>query len=220
LSETELVEVWKACLDDDHGRIVRLLLLTGQRRAEIGDLGWSEVALDKRQIELPEHRTKNGRAHIVPLSDEALALLPVQSDIDTRDLVFGIGAGGFSGFSKGKAELDERIAAARKKAGVRKPMPGWVLHDLRRSFVTHVSERGFAQPHVVETIVNHISGAKAGVAGIYNRASYLVEKRQSLDLWSAHIAALVKAPPLIPTQQARREKPQHPAAYAPSGTLA
>jgi len=70
LTEPELVEVWNACQDDDHGRVVRLLMLTGQRRAEMGDLGWPEISLEKRQIELPECRTKNGRAHVVPLSDD------------------------------------------------------------------------------------------------------------------------------------------------------
>jgi len=73
-----------------------------------------------------------------------------------------------------------------------KPIPAWTLHDLRRSFVTHLSERGFAQPHVVEAIVNHISGAKAGVAGVYNRASYLAEKRQALELWGVRVTALVE----------------------------
>jgi integrase len=191
LTEFELVEVWNACLDDDHGRIVRLLILTGQRRAEMGDLCWPEVKLEKRQIELPERRTKNGRAHVVPLSDEALAILEGIAATDGRDLVFGMGAGGFSGWSKAKKELDERIAKARRQGDVKMAMPGWTLHDLRRSFVTHVSEHAFAPPHVVEAIVNHISGAKAGVAGVYNRASYLAEKRQALELWGAHITAMI-----------------------------
>ena len=191
LTESELVEVWNACLDDDHGRIVRLLILTGQRRAEMGDLGWSEIRLEKRQIELPERRTKNGRAHVVPLSHEALTILEGIAATDGRDLVFGLGAGGFSGWSKAKSELNERIAKARRQGGVKKAMPGWTIHDLRRSFVTHVSEHGFAPPHVVEAIVNHISGAKAGVAGVYNRAAYLTEKRQALELWSTHVVALV-----------------------------
>lgn len=194
LTEAELVEVWKACFDDDHGRIVKLLILTGQRRTEIGDLAWPEVDLEKRQIDLPERRTKNGRPHIVPLSTAALGIVKSLSRSLDRELVFGRGAGGFSGWSKSKAELDARIAKARAKAAhksMAKPMPGWTLHDLRRSFVTHISERGFAQPHVVEAIVNHISGAKAGVAGVYNRASYLVEKRQALELWGAHVTALV-----------------------------
>lgn len=192
LTEPELLEVWNACQDDNHGRIVRLLILTGQRRAEIGNLGWPEISLEKRQVELPERRTKNGRSHVVPLSNEALAILEGIAAKDGRDLVFGLGAGGFSGWSKAKSELNERIAEARKRAGIKKVMPAWTIHDLRRSFVTHVSERGFAPPHVVEAIVNHISGAKAGVAGVYNRAAYLVEKRQALELWGAHVAALIE----------------------------
>jgi integrase len=127
----------------------------------------------------------------VPLADEALALLPEKNEV--RDLIFGLGAGGFGGWSKAKAELVERIAKARPKAGGKEAMPAWTLHDLRRSFVTHISERGIAQPHIVEAIVNHISGAKAGVAGVYNRASYLSEKRQALELWGAHVAGRASA---------------------------
>jgi integrase len=189
LSEPELVEVWNACRDDDYGRIVRLLLLTGQRRREFGDLAWSEVQLDKRQIELPAERTKNNKPHLVPLSDQALALLPECRE--GRELVFGLGRGGFAGWGAAKRELDGRIAAARIVAGV-KPMAPWVLHDLRRSFVTHISEVGIAQPHVVEAIVNHVSGHKAGVAGVYNKATYLTEKRRALELWGAHVAALIE----------------------------
>ena len=150
LSEAELVEIWQASGEGEYGHIVRLLVLTGQRRLEIGDLVWPEIDPDKRQIELPAERTKNHRPHIVPLSDQALALLP--SRTKGRDLVFGRGDGGFSGWSKAKGELDARIAAARSAARVDKPMPAWRLHDLRRSFVTHLNELGFAQPHVIEAI--------------------------------------------------------------------
>jgi integrase len=181
------VEVWRGCDDaGEFGSIVRLLILTGQRRSEIGDLAWPEVDLAKRQIDLPEHRTKNKRAHIVPLSDEAIEILEALP-WGERTLIFGRGAGGFGAFGQCKEKLDERIAKARKG----KPMQPWVLHDARRSFVTHVSERGFAQPHVVEAIVNHVSGHKAGVAGVYNKAAYLNEKRQALELWAAHVLALV-----------------------------
>ena len=72
------------------------------------------------------------------------------------------------------------------------PLPAWTVHDLRRSFVTHISERGFAQPHVTESIVNHISGAKAGVAGVYNRASYAAEKRQAVEMWGEYVESLVE----------------------------
>ena len=164
----------------------------------------------------------------MPLSDEALAILDGVARGEGRNLVFGRGAGGFSGWSKSKAELDARIAKARAHATHKakgKPMPGWTLHDLRRSFVTHVSERGFAQPHIIEAIVNHISGAKAGVAGVYNRASYLVEKRQALELWGSHVSALVSgaATNIVPLRRAQRagaDGPAQLADHAPRGTSA
>jgi integrase len=181
LSELELVAVWKACLDDDHGRIVRLLILTGQRKSEIGHLSWCEIDLEKRQIELPPERTKNGRAHVVPLSNEALAVLSNAERLKGRSLVFGKSGGGFMGWSRAKRNLDNRL----------QKMLGWTVHDIRRSVVTHLHELGFAHPHVVEAIVNHVSGHQAGVAGIYNKAAYLAERRRALELWGHHIAALV-----------------------------
>jgi integrase len=192
LSEPELAEVWHECLDNDYGKLIRLLILTGQRRRELGDLIWSEVNELERQIELPEARVKNKRAHIVPLSDQAWEILHRVERIDQRDLVFGSGRGGFTGWSKSKDELDARIAAARRRKGVKNSMPSWVLHDLRRSMVTHMNERGFAQPHVIEAICNHVSGHKSGVAGIYNRAVYLQEKREALALWGRHVMTLVE----------------------------
>jgi integrase len=182
LSEPELVAVWKACLDDDHGWIIRLLILTGQRKSEIGDLGWCEIDLEKRQIELPPERTKNGRAHIVPLSNEALAVLSNAERLKGRSLVFGKGGGGFVCWSRAKRNLDNRLPTK---------MLGWTVHDIRRSVVTHLHELGFAHPHVVEAIVNHVSGHQAGVAGVYNKAAYLSERRRALDLWGQHIATLV-----------------------------
>lgn len=191
LTEDKLVQIWRACGDHDYGYIVKLLIMTGQRRAEIGDLAWSEVDMVRRQIDLPERRTKNGRPHIVPLSDQALAILSNITRRQGRDFVFGVRAAGLQGWSESKASVDALIAARCANGG--RPMPPWMLHDLRRSFVTHVSELGFASPHVVEAIVNHVSGTKAGVAGVYNRASYLVAKRQALERWSAHLSALLAA---------------------------
>jgi integrase len=203
LTEAELVEVWRVSGDDDYGRIVRLLILTGQRKSEIADLARSEIDFERGLIELPPERTKNRRPHLVPLSNEVLSLLPNGSD--GRDLVFGRGAGGFSGWSKAKAELDERIAAARNNAGITKAMQPWRVHDLRRSFVTHMNERGIAPPHIVEAIVNHVSGHLAGVAGIYNKALYLAERRQALQHWGEHVIALVMGKNLnvVPIKGAR-----------------
>ncbi len=190
LTEAELCEVWRACLDDDYGRIVKLLILTGQRKTEIGDLAWTEINRAQRQIELPGARTKNKRLHIVPLSDEAIGQLPPPQE--GREHVFGRAAdAGFSGWSKAKRELDGRIAAVRKVVGLKKPMPPWTIHDLRRTFVTHVLEKGLAHPHVVEACVNHVSGHRAGVAGIYNRAEYAQERRLVLRAWSKQVNEIV-----------------------------
>jgi integrase len=196
LSEAELVEIWHACGNDDFGKIVKLLILTGQRRSEIGGLRWSEIPDRLRQIELPGQRVKNHRAHIVPLSDEALALLPERSE--GREVLFGRSADGFLGWHAPKQALDARIAKARGRKA--KPMEHWTLHDLRRTFVTHIAENGFAQPYVIEAIVNHVSGAKSSVAGVYNWATYLAEKRKALELWGAHIARLVSRPTAKPAK--------------------
>ncbi len=191
LAISELVEIWRACRDDDYGRIVRLLILLGQRKSEIGSLERSEIDRDKQQIDLPAERTKNHRPHIVPLPAQALAILDAVPPREKRTHIFGIGEGGFSGWSKAKGELDARIATARVGARVNESMSPWVLHDLRRSAVTHWHEMGFSQPHVVEAIVNHVSGHKAGVAGIYNKALYLPERREALQKWGDFFAAQI-----------------------------
>jgi integrase len=116
LTEEELVAVWNACGADDHGAIVKLLILTGQRRSEIGDLRWTEIDIAKRQFELPGHRTKNGRPHLVPLSDEARALIEALPHRHDRDLVFGVGIGGFGGWSKAKADLARRFRGQGQEA--------------------------------------------------------------------------------------------------------
>jgi len=164
VTDEELAAIWRACRDDDYGRIVRLLILTGQRRDEVGDMKWTELDLDRRIWAIPRERTKNGLTHEVPLSDVALEILQSIPRRDGRDFVFGEGRGGFSGWSKSKTRLDARIA---KAGAVMRP---WRLHDLRRTVATHIAEMG-TLPHVVEAILNHVSGHKAGVAGIYNRAT-------------------------------------------------
>ena len=189
LSDAELVAIWRACRDDDYGMIIKLLALTGQRRDEVGAMTKSEVDLAARRWTIPAARTKNGRAHETPLSDPVLAILNTAIEREGRDLIFGEGAGSFSGWSRAKLALDRRIAEI---AGA--PLAPWRLHDLRRTAATRMADLG-VQPHVIEAALNHVSGAKAGVAGIYNRALYSAEKRQALDLWAAHVEAIVAGKP-------------------------
>jgi integrase len=106
-------------------------------------------------------------------------------------MVFGRIGTGFSGWSKAKTELDDAISAARRKRHITEAIPPWRVHDLRRTFVTLVSEKGFAPPHIVEVIVNHVSGTKGGVAGVYNKALYVEERTQALAAWGRYVAGLV-----------------------------
>ena len=178
LKSTEITAVLKALPEGDFGRIVRLLLLTAQRRDEVAAMMWDEVDLAAGLWSMPGERTKNGLAHDIPLSRPALTFLTEAPRIEGRALVFGSGAGGFQGFTRAKAALD-------KASGV----TGWRLHDLRRTAATGMGELGVL-PHVVEAVLNHVSGTKAGVAGVYNYALYNPEKRAALDLWARHLATL------------------------------
>jgi integrase len=192
LSDDELCAVWNALGDDPYGSIIKLLILTGQRREEIGALRWSEVDFDRDVIVFPGARTKNHRSHEVPLSSAVRSVLraqPLRSNADgtTRDLIFGEGHGGWQAWSQSKDRLDLRIRDAWRDK--RNPMPPWRLHDLRRTAVTRMADLG-VQPNVIEAIINHVSGHKAGVAGVYNRATYDMEKRRALDLWADRVAAM------------------------------
>ena len=184
LTQAELAELWAALPQGDFGEIVRLLALTGQRREEIGGLRWSEVDLDRGLIVLPPDRTKNLRQHEVPLSRQAKAILERQPKRKGRDFVFGIGEAGFSGWSKRKERLDEALLAKRKAADRRaKPLPSWHLHDLRRTAATQTAELG-VQPWIIEAVLNHVSGHKAGVAGVYNRSKHTEAMREALQRYA------------------------------------
>jgi integrase len=199
LSEGELAEVWAALEDDQFEDIARLLILTGQRREEIGGLRWSEVDFDRDLIALPPARTKNKRLHELPLSPQAKTILERQpnrkhSDNTPRDLIFGYGEGGFSGWSDCKTRLDEHLLAVRKRTDKRaKPLPEWHLHDLRRTVATVMADKLGVLPHIVEAILNHVSGHRAGVAGVYNRAKYEAEMREALQRWAEHVAAITNS---------------------------
>jgi len=180
LSDAELRTIWNALPEQgDYRDLIRLLILTGQRLREIGDLSWREVDLDKAIITLPPSRTKNHREHVVPLSVPALEILKGRAR-NERELVFGqTGDHGFSGFSRAKGLLDQR-------AKLKVP---WVVHDIRRSVATGLAR--LVQPHIVECVLGHVGGVKAGIASTYNLHAYEDEKRHALDLWGKHISGLV-----------------------------
>jgi len=186
----ELATIWAATSGGgDHERIVRLLLLTGARREEVGAMAWSELTVNDdgtASWALPSSRTKNGKPLDMVLPPLAVQQLPERRE--GRAYVFGTGKGGYSGWSVAKKAIDTRIGRMGH------PLDEWRLHDLRRSFVTHLNESGI-EPHVIEALVNHISGtAKAGVADVYNRAAYAVPKKNALALWALTIEKIVEEP--------------------------
>jgi integrase len=177
LSGEEIRVLWRGLGAEPFDDIVRLLLLLGQRRDEITELSWGEVDLARKMIVLPVSRTKNGREHTLPLSDQALAILDRQPRRNSSGFVFG--GRGFQNCSRAKAALDKRIALAP-----------WRLHDLRRTCATQMAELGVL-PHIVEAVLNHVSGHKSGVAGTYNRAKYEPEMRLALQRWADHLDQIV-----------------------------
>lgn len=185
LSADEIRAIWQATNDGgDFAKIVRLLLLTGQRRQEIADLAWSEIDLEKRLIRLPGRRVKNKRPHIIPLSEPALAILQQTDKRTNSDHVFGEGAGPFSGFSRSKRNLDIRISEQTGAAPAE-----WRLHDLRRHADTMMRELG-VNPWVVEAILNHLP---QGVSRHYNFAQFEEERRAALMRLADYVLALVGA---------------------------
>jgi integrase len=182
LTDAELKAIWQATDNDrDYSAIIRLLMLSGCRRDEIGGLRWAEFAGDR--IELPAERTKNARPHAVPLSALARAILEGRPRGD-REYVFGR-AKGFSGWSVSKDALDAELGGK---------VAAWTHHDLRRTAATRMADMGI-QPHIIEAVLNHVSGHKAGVAGVYNRATYAPQMQHALDAWAGRLLEIVEGRP-------------------------
>jgi integrase len=184
LDDQELAAVWRACADDEFGKIVRLLILTGCRRQEIGGMRQSELDLDAVTWTLPKERAKNKRAHTLPLHGLALSIVKSIPMRIGRDHLFGdYSPEGFTAWYKPKLVLDRDSHVT-----------DWDLHDIRRTVATGMANLGVL-PHVVEAALNHVSGAKAGVAGIYNRSSYEREVRAALAAWEDQVRALITGEP-------------------------
>lgn len=221
LSPDELIACWRASyqLDDPRGALVRLLMITLQRRSEVADLPWGELKQTDSIWQLPGERAKNGEDHLVPLSDLA------REELDAlgwkrRGLVLPCSTGKtpVSNFSDTKAALDEAMKPVLQELGDKHAdeageprhevelMP-WRLHDLRRTGTTNLQALGFPI-EVSERVINHHQGGEtAGIRGVYNLYEYLPEKTRALQAWADHLRALVSeiepAPNVIPIMAAR-----------------
>jgi integrase len=172
LDDKELGALWLAASSGgDYHQIIRLVLLTGCRREEIAALKWSEIDLEKRTITIAKERTKNKKTHLVPLVDDALAIL--QERQRDGEHVFGRGKHGFKGFYLCQCALDQKLQFSE----------GWTTHDLRRTVSTGLG-RLSVQPHIVDAVINHLP---AKLHRTYNVYTYDAEKRTALETWQNHI---------------------------------
>nr|WP_281384777.1 site-specific integrase [Novosphingobium piscinae] len=204
LTDDELAAVWSAAVDlrDPYGAFYRLLILTGQRREEVSGMTWAELDRATSTWTIPGPRAKNGKAHIVPLAPAVVAefdrlALAVQvaakeKEPDARrwpksgPVLQTYKRVAIRSYSKAKAELDAAITKARGEAG---PLSPWRVHDLRRTLATGLQRLG-VRFEVTEATLNHVSGSRAGIAGVYQRHDWREEKRDALRSWAATVAAI------------------------------
>ena len=174
LVDDEIRAVLQACGEEPYpyGPFTRLLLATGQRRGEVSQMRWSQIDLDNRVWVVPAELSKNGKPHVVPLSDFAMRALMAIPRFPDCDWVFTTTRRvSINGFSKALRHIQTRSKTA-----------DWRFHDLRRTAASGMARLGVA-PHVIEKVLNHISGTISGVAAVYNRYGYDAERRDALEKW-------------------------------------
>jgi integrase len=212
LSDDEIAEIWLAAAEagEPYGSIIRMLLLTGQRRGEVAGMAWAKISADLTTWTMPGERTKNGMPHVVPLSGSARDLLRTMLPKEATEAARAVAerrAGGalvfpgllgtpFAGWSKAKASLDQSIVDTRAKAAAEvgttaSALVPWSVHDLRRTVATGLQRLGI-RLEVTEAVLNHISGTRAGIAGVYQRHDWASEKRAALEAWAAQVQAAIE----------------------------
>lgn len=189
LTDDEIKLLWKAADDTGYpfGPFTKLLLLTAARRDEVAGMTEDEIDLDAKTWTIPKERAKNKKAHVVPLSDTAVAVIEALPKIVGQDgLLFTMtGVTPISGFSKARNALHAKMLELADGEEI----PHWVFHDLRRTAASGMAKLKVA-PHVIEAVLNHQSGTIRGIAKVYNRNTYEPEKRVALDAWARYIEHL------------------------------
>jgi integrase len=201
LSDEELRLVWRGsdAIGTPFSSLVKLLILTLQRRDEVGEMRRAELRLPEQLWTIPKQRTKNGLEHEVPLSAAAISIFEGLPQIGRSGLLFTTtGETPVAGFSRVKRRLDSEILKLQKVDAIKRgedpdavePIAPWTLHDLRRTGASGMAPLGIAL-HVVEKILNHSSGTFRGIAGIYQRYDFYNEKRIALAAWASHVESVV-----------------------------
>ena len=201
LSDDELRAYWRATrrLGYPYGPLFRMLALTGQRKSEVAEARWSEFDLSRKLWTIPAERMKADAAHVVPLTDDVLAILKSLPRFKRGDHVFSstFGVKPVNGFSKAKERLDRRmlrswraLARARGEDRRKAEIEPFVIHDLRRSMRTGLS--ALPVPDLVRELV--IAHTKPGLHKVYDQHAYADEKRRALELWGARLHSIVEPP--------------------------
>jgi integrase len=196
LSDVELRAAWIGAkrLGYPYGPLFQLLMLTGQRKSEVAEMRWSEIGdLAKKLWSLPPERVKANAAHLVPLSDDAVAVLTSLPRFD-GDYVFSIqsGARPVAAFSEYKRRYDAEILKALKEHDPKAKLAHFVIHDLRRTVRTHLSAIPNISDLVRELVIGH---TKPELHKVYDQYAYLDEKRFALDAWAGRLRSIVEPPP-------------------------
>ncbi len=188
LDDGELAQVWRAAeqVGGAAGRLAQLLIATGARRTEVGELTWSELDLDRAIWTLPASRSKNGREIAIPLNALALDILRATPRFEGCDaVVTANGSTPINGYSVAKAAIDRKLTEG---------FAGWRFHDLRRSFATGLAALGI-EPHLIERLLNHSEGGQSKIARTYNQHRYGDAMRRASEVWATHIKQLLDGTP-------------------------
>ena len=189
LTDEEIGDLWNCAgkLGEPWSGIFRTLLLTGQRRGEVAGMLWDELDLKAGTWAIPKERTKNHRSHSVPVLSETAAVIGAAPRRKDAVLVFeGARKTTPSGFGKIKGRLDALMLELAVKRGAK--LAPWTTHDIRRSVATGLQKLG-VRLEVTEALLNHVSGSRSGIVGVYQRHGWDKEKRAALEAWTAHVLA-------------------------------
>jgi integrase len=183
LTDDELRAVWRACdcVHPAFAGVIRTMMLTGQRRGEVQGMRWDELSDDGKTWTIPAARTKNKKTHIVPLAPAVRELIGKRvSEKPVYVFTTNNGRTHVAGFSKAKVAIDAVVKFEEE----------WRWHDLRRTMATGLQRLKVELP-VTEAVLNHVSGSRSGIVGIYQRHDYADEKRVALERWAVHVMAVV-----------------------------
>ncbi|MCH8098510.1 MAG: integrase family protein [Proteobacteria bacterium] len=191
LDDDEIRAVWKVAeANGTFGAIIRLALLTAQRREKIATVKWQDVTIDGVwDIQAEDREKGNGGALVLP--ETALAIIREQTRIGENPYVFaGRGDGHFKGYSPCKRAFDVRVTKALSEVADGEPLPRWTLHDLRRTARSLMARAG-VRPDIAERVMGHTI---PGVEGVYDRHTYRDEKADALKRLAGLIALILDPP--------------------------